>query len=274
MFTLRRCALAATILILIGAIRIVSTYTVLSNIVDEPIHLGAGMEWLDHGTITGDASHPPLARGLSALGPWLAGEHWTRTNNTLMDGMAILGKGAHYDRMLSLARLGILTLFLLAGAVVFLWANYAGGPLAGLIATFLFTTIPPVLAHAGLVTTDMAATAFTGAGAYAALLWAERPGPLAHAALRPRHRLRHAGEIFAGGVPARGVGGDVSLQLAGPARDARVRAAALAECPGRGRDCVFRNLGGLPLQLRADGICAPHAACAPLLRWHRHDPAA
>ena len=177
-FTLRRCALLATILILSGAIRVVSTYTVLSHTVDEPIHLGAGMEWLDHGTITGDASHPPLARALSALGPWLAGEHWKPTGNTLLDGMAVLGKGAHYDRMLALARLGILPLFLLACIVVFLWGNHTGGPLAGLIATFLFTTIPPVLAHAGLVTTDMAATAFTGAGAYAALLWVERPDRL------------------------------------------------------------------------------------------------
>src|SRR5450759_3069814 len=43
------------------------------------------------------------------------------------------------------------------------------------MATFLFTTIPPVLAHAGQVDTDMAATAFAAAGAYAGLLWAERP---------------------------------------------------------------------------------------------------
>src|ERR1035441_948777 len=68
-FSLRRCALGSAILVLIAALRIVSTYTVLSHTIDEPIHLGAGMEWLDHGTITGDASHPPLARALSAIGP-------------------------------------------------------------------------------------------------------------------------------------------------------------------------------------------------------------
>ena len=173
--SLRRCALGCALLVLIAALRIVSTYTVLSHTVDEPIHLGAGMEWLDRGTITGDASHPPLARALSALGPYLAGERWTPTGNSTTDGLVILGHDAHYDRMLALARLGILPLFLLACAVVFLWGNRTGGPLAGLIAVFLFTTIPPVLAHAGQVTTDMAATAFTAAGAYAALLWAERP---------------------------------------------------------------------------------------------------
>src|SRR5204863_3753652 len=131
---------------------------------------------LDHGTMTGDVSHPPMARVLSALGPWLAGEHWHHTGNTTTDGTAVLGHDAHYDRMLALARLGILPLFLLACAIVFFWGNRTGGPLAALIATFLFTTLPPVLAHAGVVTTDMAATAFTAAGAYAGLLWAERPG--------------------------------------------------------------------------------------------------
>src|ERR1019366_7931793 len=74
-----------------------------------------------------------------------------------------------------LARLGVLPLFVLACGMVFLWGNRAGGPLAGLVATFLFTTVPPVLAHAGQVTTDLAATAFTAAGAYAGLMWAERP---------------------------------------------------------------------------------------------------
>ena len=101
--TLRRCALLAAILVSIAALRIVSTYTVLSHTVDEPIHLGAGMEWLDHGTITGDASHPPLARALGALGPYLAGELWTRTGNSTTEGLAVLGHDGHYDRMLALA---------------------------------------------------------------------------------------------------------------------------------------------------------------------------
>ena len=174
-FTFRRCALLGAMLVGIAALRIVSTYTVLSHTVDEPIHLGAGMEWLDRGSMTGDVSHPPLARVLSAIGPYLAGERWTPTGNTTTDGLAVLGRDGHYDRMLGLARLGILPLFVLACGMVFLWGNRAGGPLAGLVATFLFTTVPPVLAHAGLVTTDMAATAFTAAGAYAGLVWAERP---------------------------------------------------------------------------------------------------
>ncbi len=44
-----------------------------------------------------------------------------------------------------------------------------------LLATLLFTTTPPVLAHAGLVTTDMALTAFVVATLLASLYWAEDP---------------------------------------------------------------------------------------------------
>src|SRR3954454_20974349 len=108
LLSLRRSALISGLLVGIAALRIISTYGALSHTVDEPIQLGAGMEWLDHGTITGDTSHAPLARALSAVGPWLAGEHWVTAGNTLLDGVRILGRDAHYDRMLALARLGIL----------------------------------------------------------------------------------------------------------------------------------------------------------------------
>jgi 4-amino-4-deoxy-L-arabinose transferase-like glycosyltransferase len=39
----------------------------------------------------------------------------------------------------------------------------------------MFTFLPPVLAHAGLATTDMALTAFTGCAFLAALFWLEHP---------------------------------------------------------------------------------------------------
>ncbi|MBC7852704.1 MAG: glycosyl transferase [Pirellulaceae bacterium] len=76
---------------------------------------------------------------------------------------------------MELGRLGILPFFWLGGSVVFLWALRIGGALAATVSTFLFTTLPPVLAHAGLMTTDMAAAACIGAAALASLYWAERP---------------------------------------------------------------------------------------------------
>src|SRR5206468_3555341 len=152
-----------------------STYTVFSHTMDEPVHLGVGMEWLDRGTYSGDASHPPLARVLAAVGPYFAGERSAGGPDSMQEGLRILGHDRHYDRILALARAGILPFFWIAAWVVFLWSYRASGPNAALIAVFLFTTLPPVLAHAGQATTDMAATAMMSAAVYAALLWAERP---------------------------------------------------------------------------------------------------
>ena len=142
----------------------------------------------------------------------------------MQDGLDVLGRDAHYDRMLALARLGILPLFLFACLMVFLWGNHMGGPVAGLIATFLFTTIPPVLAHAGLVTTDMAATAFAAAGAYAALLVGGTAGRRRTVLLGLARGLRDDRQILAGGLSAGHLVRDVRGALAGRARDAAARA--------------------------------------------------
>jgi 4-amino-4-deoxy-L-arabinose transferase-like glycosyltransferase len=59
--------------------------------------------------------------------------------------------------------------------VVWLWARHHFGNPAAAIATGLFTLLPPVLAHAGLATTDMALTACLGAAFFSLVLWAEAP---------------------------------------------------------------------------------------------------
>jgi hypothetical protein len=166
-----RAAAAGLVLTLIGAARIVSTYGVFSHTADEPDHLAAGMQWIDTHKYTYEDQHPPLARVFGAIGPYFAGERWNRESDAYGEGYRILGFGQHYDRVLSLGRLGILPFFFLASAVVFLWGHRAGGEWGALLSTLLFTTLPPVLAHSGLLTTDMAAAACTGAAALAALYW-------------------------------------------------------------------------------------------------------
>jgi hypothetical protein len=163
------------LLVMIGTARIVSTYEVFNHTIDEPDHLAAGMEYLSTGKYLYEDQHPPLARVFGALGPFLAGERFHRGAGSYREGYRILGWAAHYDRTLALARAGMLPFFWIASAVVFLWGYRAGGPNAALVGTLLFTTLPPVLAHSGLVTTDMAAAAFIGATAYGSLVWADRP---------------------------------------------------------------------------------------------------
>src|ERR1041385_1191334 len=73
-FVLERHHLAiAIVLVLLASVRIIGTYWVLSHTSDEPAHIGCGMEWLDLGSYTYEAQHPPLARVAAALGPYLMG---------------------------------------------------------------------------------------------------------------------------------------------------------------------------------------------------------
>ncbi|MGH6983719.1 MAG: ArnT family glycosyltransferase [Stellaceae bacterium] len=77
--------------------------------------------------------------------------------------------------MLALARLGTLAFLLLATGVIWRWSRDLGGELTGLCALALFLTLPPVLAHAGLATADMAVAATFGLAVLAAIRWLERP---------------------------------------------------------------------------------------------------
>jgi 4-amino-4-deoxy-L-arabinose transferase-like glycosyltransferase len=92
-----------------------------------------------------------------------------------LEGNSILYAGHRYDRNLALARLGTLPFFILAALLVFAWTRRLAGEWAAGCATVLFTTLPPVLAQAGLATTDMAITATMGLACYVAALWLERP---------------------------------------------------------------------------------------------------
>ncbi len=173
---IRRAAWIAVLLVLIASARIVSTYTVFNHTIDEPDHLAAGMEWLSAGKYLYEDQHPPLARLMGAIGPYLAGERWQgRGAEAYREGYRILGHDSHYDRTLALGRAGILPFFWIACLVVFLWGGRIAGAPGALAATMLFTTLPPVLAHSGLITTDMAVAAWTGAAALASLHWIERP---------------------------------------------------------------------------------------------------
>ncbi len=164
----------AAVLVAIACIRIAATYPVFNHTVDEPVHIAAGMEWLDKGVYRYEAQHPPLARVMSAIGPYLLGIR-SQGKEAQQEGTGILYSGGHYERNLAASRLGILPFFIIAAITVYVWANWAFGPPIAVMAVLLFTSLPAVLAHAGLSTTDMALTAFLGAAFLASHLWAERP---------------------------------------------------------------------------------------------------
>jgi hypothetical protein len=164
------------LLILVGCARIISTYSIFSQTWDEPSHIAAGMEWLDEGTFTFEPTHPPLARLMTALGPYLAGIRSIDTPGSWWsEGNAILQYGGQYERNLALARLGILPFFILASIVVAKWSRELFGYAASILATTLFTTLPIILAHAGNATTDMACAATVTLSMYWFSSWVKKP---------------------------------------------------------------------------------------------------
>ncbi|HVE70819.1 MAG TPA: glycosyltransferase family 39 protein [Thermoanaerobaculia bacterium] len=90
-------------------------------------------------------------------------------------GNQLFWRDGNYLRNLALARAGNLPFFLLGLLVVFAWTRRVAGETAALIAAALFAALPPILAHAGLATTDMAAAATTIAALYALALWLDAP---------------------------------------------------------------------------------------------------
>jgi len=181
-FIEKRASLIAIAAVILASARIIATYTVFNHTFDEPVHIACGMEWLDKGVYTWEAQHPPLSRVAGAIGPYLLGVRYQNQdrkveNPKLQEGLKILYAGHHYDLTLAMARLGILPFFWIACLVVYEWGRRYFNRTVAVLAVCSFSFLPPVLAHAGLATTDMALTAFLGAAFLTLMMWVERPTP-------------------------------------------------------------------------------------------------
>jgi hypothetical protein len=162
------------LLTVVAALRVVATYDVFSNTFDEPIHLAAGLEWLEHGTYTTDVMHPPLARSAIALGPYLVGVRTTH-HNGLAAGREAVYSDNRYSRNIALARLGVLPFLIVAIVATGVWAARLYGAPVAVLAVLLMTTTPPVLAHGALATTDMPLVAGLTLALMALSRWFDRP---------------------------------------------------------------------------------------------------
>ena len=166
--------LLVALMVAAAVARIAATYPVLNQVYDEPAHLAAGIEYLQTGVYRLAPDHAPLPRVMIGLLPYLSGSRLAGHEDAFVEGTAILNTG-NYDHNLALARIGILPFFVLASLLVWLWTRRVFGSIAGLAAVLLFTSLPPVLAHAGFATTDMAFTAGLFAAVYGFARWIERP---------------------------------------------------------------------------------------------------
>jgi hypothetical protein len=169
-----RAATVVFILVIVGIIRVVSTYTTFCQTFDEPFHIARGMQWLHEGRYE-YSEHPPLAPVAFAIGPSLAGVPFTSTGNKFQDGNAILYHGGRYWQLLSLARVGNILFFIVASVAVWGWTQAMYGRATAVVAVALFTTLPLVLGHSGLATTDIAVTAFVAATVALSVWWLRKP---------------------------------------------------------------------------------------------------
>lgn len=137
--------------------RIATTHRVFSQTVDEASHLIAGYDILTKRVYTTDLHHPPLARVLFAL-PFI-GEPDPVSEGAMSRGTVLLLRNDRYTQNVARARMPNLLFVAIAVVGVAYWARHLFTPGAGLLAALIFASLPPVLAHGGLATTDMALTA-------------------------------------------------------------------------------------------------------------------
>ena len=174
---------------LLSCVLAAGCWRVYSNTWDEPEHLAAGVELLDRGSYEYDTEHPPLARVLLALGPWLAGAHafGTPPPDGTLEGIDILYSGGHYWRYLTLARLDMLPFLLLLLLATWLWARRLFDPPAALLAVLLVVSVPPVLGNAALASLDVAAAATILLALYTLQRWLVSARCARRAAVRAGH---------------------------------------------------------------------------------------
>ena len=171
--SVRAWRIVTVLLIVLTCARVASTHLVFSQTIDEPAHIGTGHEFLTENRYQIDVEHPPLPRMLMALpfidAPTTNPDHlWERGND-------LLARDGRYIHNLAAARRPNLLFLAIALAAVALLAQRYFGELASCLALALFASLPPLLAHAGLATTDIAGTAGFAVCLLAISYWCDDP---------------------------------------------------------------------------------------------------
>jgi 4-amino-4-deoxy-L-arabinose transferase-like glycosyltransferase len=162
--TLRQ-RIQVVLLLLLGAIVIISTTTQLSYTPDELPHVHAGMEWWQKGTYTFEPMHTPLTRIVQA-----APNYWLLSKN-----LAQIFSMNHLELRMVMPRVANVIFFLICGGLVFYWSRALFGYNAGFASLLFYVTTPIVLGHTGLATTDMGYTAMFLLALLATNAWLDNP---------------------------------------------------------------------------------------------------
>lgn len=159
--------LIAGIIIVSATVLAVASVWNDSPIVDEIPHIGAGYSYIQKGDFRLNPEHPPLAKDLAGLALSFLTlnqsvfnmQFWTSDINGQWNfgRNFIFNSGNDAILMTRVAKLPMLLFFILSAIIIFHWTRKLYGDKAALIAIFLFSFSPTVLAHSRFVTTDVPA---------------------------------------------------------------------------------------------------------------------
>jgi 4-amino-4-deoxy-L-arabinose transferase-like glycosyltransferase len=154
----RFALLALLIVSVCSTTAIVMTYPRLSHTIDEGTHVAAGLEvWQDR-RYTYQTENPPLSRMVLAVIPYLEGARLPPATQRPQGPTAaaeIFYRTPQYVRHVTEGRLGNLLFFWACVALTWLLAGGAADPWASFLGSAAVATLPPIVAHAGLATTDV-----------------------------------------------------------------------------------------------------------------------
>lgn len=167
---------AGAIIILVA--RAAATHRVFTHTVDEPFHIGTGMEMIQYKTYTIASTailfQPPLGRVALAVGPYLQGCRLVPERDREAAVDKVLYSSGDYWTALRLARLPVLLFAAVAMLVLYRWVSRVS-PWTGAAAVTILAFEPTFTGHAGLATLDVPSTASVVAGAYALRRYLEKP---------------------------------------------------------------------------------------------------
>lgn len=152
---------------LVGVVLALSSMRLKSVTYDETSHLTAGYSYLRTGDFRLTPDHPPLAEVMAGAAlftldlkePQWDGPAWDH-GVVWKIGRDFLNRPNDVGAMLYRGRLMIVALWIVGGFLVCLWSRRQFGAAGGLISAAVYSLSPNLLAHARLVTTDIAAGVF------------------------------------------------------------------------------------------------------------------
>lgn len=153
---------------------------------DEPVHIAAGLSYVQTGIFQLNVQHPPLLKELAGISMLLGGIRWPAGAGEAASMLSGTGEPewlfanrligvSGLDRPLFWARLPLILVSTLGGLLLYWFGRDLIGEAAALGALVVYAFDPTLLAHSFLVTTDVGLAVFTLLFLWTLWKYVERP---------------------------------------------------------------------------------------------------